>query len=188
MANAKHKGELTVKTQSELLSEAVKQLYEYITNIDEATHNDRRPGMGWHRPEGIETKSCGAFRKWAIYAVYDRIAISADAFRVREGYTDYCGLWIHTGGGKIVFPRDDSRSHHSLSLSVVGGEGKLVNVTKEDGPWTKHLPVMTERLRLAIESIKAEVVNYDNRVRAAKDNARQQELAEAMAALEEKKN
>ena len=172
-----------MKTQSELIIEVVSALYEYVTIREEATHDGKRPGLTWNKPDFIRTASCGAFRSWAIFAVYDRIAIAADGYQVRENRDHGGVLFIHVGDGEIRFPHNDSRTHNSLSLSVSSEEGKLVNVTKEDGPWTAHLPAMASKLRSATTSLQKAIIKYDQQIKDQRESQRCNDLTAAISAI-----
>ena len=168
-------------TQNGLIIEVVSALYDYRVAVSDATRDNRRPGIKWDHPENIATASCGAFREWSIFAVYDRIAISADGYRVRDNWKHGGQIFVHVGNGEIRFPANDSRSHHSLDLSIDGGEGKLVNVTREDGPWTARLPEMARKLRNATQSVRRAIEEFDDAERAKSESERQSELSAAVA-------
>ncbi len=167
--------------QRELIAIATSALSDYLSVVTNATHDNRRPGLSWERPQGLQTRSCGAFRAWRIFVSTGNIALSADGYRVLDDRKYGGCLLIRVGEGHFVFPPDDSRSYHSLDLDVSRG-CQLVNVTRERGPWTPRLTEIAAELKAATERIKAAVAEYDARKKRERDERRSSELQAAIEA------
>lgn len=160
---------MAAMNQNQLLTECVSALYVYLTTVAGATHNERRPGLYWLPPDGVRAKSCGAYRGWAIFALYGRVLVAADGYRVRSDPGYHGLLYVNTTDGYVIFPSDDSRSSHSLKPYVIHGEigdqrvveDALVGVTDEEGPWTAIIPMITQKLKDATSSLEEAVNKYD---------------------------
>jgi len=174
---------MTELNHRELIADCVEHLYAYVAAVSDATHNCNRPGIVLPRLEGIRTASCGAYREWGIFAVCDRLAFAADGYRVRSDRRYGGTLYVVTGDGHVVFPPNDSCSYHSLALRVSGGE--LVNVSRESGPWTSRLPGIAQQLCEAAESVKAAILEYDQRKQTDREQSRQRQLSAAHATFSE---
>lgn len=163
------------------LTEAVAAIYDYVTLADSANRDNRR-AISIARPDGVVTYNSGAFRSRAIGATFGRIAISADGYRVRENRAYGGSLLVLVGDGRFVFPRDDSRSHHDLSLRATDG-ARIVNVTNESGPWWAFVPEVTERVKSATRSVEAAISEWDADVKRKREQSRQNDLMEAALAV-----
>lgn len=172
--------------QKQLLTECVSALYVYLTMVAGATHNDRRPGLSWLPPDGVRTKSCGAFRAWAIFALYEKVLVAADGYRVRSDACYHGRLFVNTTDGYVIFPSDDSRTSHSLEPYVIHGEigdqrvvkDALVDVTNDDGAWTGIIPMITQKLQEGTRSLEDAVSKYDRELQ----ERRRQERASMLEA------
>lgn len=163
------------------LVEAVAAIYDYVTLADSANRDNRR-SISIAKPDGVITYNAGAFRSWAVGATFGRIAISADGYRVRENRAYGGSLLVLVGDGRFVFPPDDSRSHHELSLKATDG-ARLVNVSIEPGPWWAFVPEITERVKSATASVEAAIAEWDADVKRKREQSRQKDLMEAALAV-----
>ena len=163
--------------QSQLINDVVKALSEYLRSVVDATYDRKRPGLQWNGPEGITTRSCGAFREWAIFAAKGRLAVVADGYRAQRG-DPTGGLFVLVGDGYFVFPQDASCGYHSLALEASKG-AKLVNVTNEKGDWTADLAVIAKELQDAKSRCDEAAKKYDKDKWAKKQQERQEELESA---------
>lgn len=175
------------KSREQAIAEVANALYDYVVAKQSATHNGKRPGLKWEHPEDVDVASCGAYREWAIFAVHKRLAIAADGYRVRDNSSYGRQMFVHAGEGKIRFPSDDSRSHHSLSLKLQdipdGCTGSLIDVTREEGPWDELLPEITNRLNAATLALARSVSEYDANNDRLQEESRKSDLEKAIAAF-----
>lgn len=170
--------------RKQLIIDLVEATYDYVTESRSAHWEGQRPDCHWERVKDISTKSCGAFRSWAIFAARGRVAVAADGFRVRENKKYGGGLYVLCGpeDAQFVFPWDDSCGNHSLQLRCSDG-ASLVNVTNEPGPWDDELPAMIEELRAATKRCQEAVRAYDQAKREEAIQKRQSNLEAARAAF-----
>ena len=166
--------------RKQFIIDLVEALYDYVVESRQAHWDGKRTDCEWERAKDITTRSCGAFRSWAIFAARGRVAVAADGYRVRDNRKYGGGLYVLTGpeDAQFVFPPDDSRSHHSLQLRCSEG-ASLVGVTNEPGPWDDELPAMIEELRAATKRCQDAVKAYDQAKREEAIQKRQNNLEAA---------
>ncbi len=173
MANNEHRGKL--------LSDMSQALYEFTTTYSTSTWEGRRPGLG--KPKvTFSWKSCGAFRAWRIHCASGVVAFSMDGFAYRD-HKESGIVSIKLGSGHIVFPTDDSRSDHSLSLTTSDKNTRLVNVTDEAVPWEATIEAMTKELAEATHLLNEAVAEYDRAEAKQKEQRKTDDIQAACNAL-----
>lgn len=173
---------MSTEHRKQIIANLASALYDYATTAELANWENKRTGLQFPSLEGVDYRSCGAFRAWAIHCHDGRVCFSMDGYDHRAGHaTGKVGVRI--GKSSFIFPSDDSRSHHSLSLRVSNGE-QIVWVTDEPSvAWEPAVELMALKFRSAKEELDETVSRYDAEKRQREDIARQQVLRAASATL-----
>lgn len=153
----------------ELIEQLAKSLFFYC---DSARHKREFRGG----PPLITVASCGAFRRWKMFAVKGRVVVEIDAYDFRDRNRKEARVYVATGVDmpKILLTPDDSRSHHSLEVLLSPGSS-LVDVTNEPDMWAATAKYMIEELDKAYERL----VKFETMV--AEENKKRKEAARKAA-------
>lgn len=164
-----------------LIKRMATALYQFSTTYSGATWYDKRPGLRKPCPSGVSWRSCGAFRSWAIHAHDGVVAFCMDGYEHRSGH-DTGSIHI-ASGGPFIFPFDDSRSHHSLRMTV-GNGGELIHVTNEESvDWEPRISVMADNLEFAYKQLAYAIDEYDRLELERKRQDRERRIEAARSAL-----
>lgn len=176
------KGELDMSERNELIKRMAAALYEWCTTRTSATWEGKRSGLSIPSLDGLQAKSCSAFRAWVLHAHDGVCCFSMDGNYHRAG-RDTGGVKVLVGEGKFVFPHNDSCSQHSLAMSI-NGDGMLVNVTNEPTVnWEPRIESMAETLERCAAELKANIERYDREQADAEQLRKQSAIAAAAAVV-----